>query len=63
MGSQRSDTTVDTCISMRLKYTNIWSRLSYISEERTVTWLHTTSWMSFIIPTYRTTEKHRLMRN
>ena len=63
MGSQRSDTTEDTCISIRLKYTNKCSRLSYISEERTATWLHTTSWMSFIIPTYRTTEKHRLMRN
>ena len=63
MGSQRSDTTEDTCISIRLKYTNKWSRLSYISEEIIGTWLHTTSWMSFRVPTHRITEKHRLMRN
>ena len=56
MGSQRSDTTEDTCISIRLKYTNKWSRLSYISEEIIGTWLHTTSWMSFRVPTYRITE-------
>ena len=63
MGSQRSDTTEDTCISIRLKYTNKWSRLSHVSEERIATWLHTTSWMSFRVPPYRITEKHRLMRN
>ena len=63
MGSQTSDTTEDTCISLRLKYTNKWSRLLYINEERIATWLHTTSWMSFRVPTHRITEKHRLMRN
>ena len=63
LGSQRPDTAEDTCISIRLKYTNKWRRLSHIREERIATWLHTTSWMSFRVPTHRITEKHRLMRN
>ena len=63
LGSQRSDAAEDRCVSIRLKYTSKWSRLSYISEERIATWLHTTSWMSFRVLTHRITEKHRLMRN
>ena len=63
LGSQRSDTTEDTCISIRLNYTKKWSRLSYINEKIIATWLHTTLWMSFRVPRYRIDEKHRLMRN
>ena len=56
LGSQRSDAAEDRRVSIRLKYTSKWSRLSYISEEIIGTWLHTTSWMSFRVPTYRITE-------
>ena len=49
--------------TIRLKYIYKWSRLSYISEERIATWLHTTSWMSFRVTTYRITGEYRLMRS
>ena len=63
LGSQRSDTTEDTYISIRLNYTKNGVDYHILMKKIIATWLHTTLWMSFRVPRYRIDEKHRLMRN